>query len=192
MRENSTVKMKVCKYCHVEKSLELFEVDKRLKDGHTNRCKECRSKQRYENGEYEREKFRKHEIKSNSPTYYTAEVLQRMMSATNCTYCGDELNRIKENPKQATMDHVYHAGGYAGKNIDENIVPACRACNAAKGKDHVFDFYLRSERFTEELWLDFVSGFASRILRREPTAEDVDAVALGLAEDAADIRAGRI
>lgn len=188
MRENSPV-TKVCKFCNEEKSLELFEVDKRLKDGHTNRCKECRSKQRYENGEYEREKFRKHEIKSNSPTYYTDEVIQRMMSATNCTYCGDELNRIKDDPKQATMDHIYHAGGYAGKNIDENIVPACRACNSAKRKDHVFDFYMRSEKFTEKLWLEFVRDFTSRALHREPTQEEVEQFALGFAIDAAELRA---
>ena len=33
--------MKICKWCNVEKSLELFHKHKRMADGHLNKCKSC-------------------------------------------------------------------------------------------------------------------------------------------------------
>ena len=89
--ENQTLEIKkVCKFCYIEKPLEQFEVEKRNKDGYTNRCKSCCCEIRKQNGEYDREKFRKHEYKTQSPNLYTDEVVQRMMSATHCVYCGEE------------------------------------------------------------------------------------------------------
>ena len=39
------MKTKICKICGIEKPLSEFHKDKNIKDGHTNYCKECRSKQ---------------------------------------------------------------------------------------------------------------------------------------------------
>ena len=110
-----------------------------------------------------------------------------MMSATHCVYCGEEGNRIHGHAKELVMDHVYYAGGYAGKNIDHNIVACHRSCNTSKGRMHVYDFYLSSERFTDKLWHEFVKQFSSRFLKHEPTLAEIEAWKLGFADEASEL-----
>ncbi|MEK4230728.1 HNH endonuclease [Solibacillus sp. FSL H8-0538] len=184
MEKQTLESKKVCRHCHIEKPLSQFEAQKRNKDGHTNRCKSCRCKHRYESGAYQRERERKHSYRSNRPTYYTDEIVQRMMSATHCVYCGEEGNRINGDANELVMDHVYHVGGNAGHNIDDNIVACHRGCNTSKGRLHVYDFYQSSERFTDDLWHEFVKQFASRLLNREPTPSEIEAWKQGFADEA--------
>lgn len=188
MKMEKTEIKKVCKFCHIEKPLSQFEMERRNRDGYTGRCKLCRCKMRSQNGEYEREKFRKHEYKSNTPSHYTDEVIQRMMSATHCVYCGGEGNRISGDANELVMDHIYYAGGYAGKNIDDNIVACHRSCNTSKGRLHVYDYYQTSEKFTDELWHEFVKQFARRLLKYDPSEQEIETWKQGFADEAADLR----
>lgn len=187
--ENRALEIKkVCKFCNIEKPIIQFEAEKRNKDGYTNRCNTCRCRIRKQNGEYHREKFRKHEHRADSPAFYTDEVVQRMMSATHCVYCGEEGNRINGDANELVMDHVYHAGGYAGRNIDDNIVACHRGCNTSKGRMHVYDFYQSNERFTDELWHEFVKQFASRFLKHEPSAQEIESWKLGFKEESEELK----
>lgn len=188
MKKQTLESKKVCKYCHTEKPLSQFEAKKHNKDGRSNRCNSCRCKHRYESGAYQRERERKHSYRSNSPIYYTDEVVQRMMSATHCVYCGGEGNRISGDANELVMDHVYHAGGYAGHNIDDNIVACHRSCNVKKGRRHVYDFYQSSESFTDELWRGFVKQFARRLLKREPNEQEIEAWKQGFKEESEEMK----
>lgn len=49
-----------------------------------------------------------------------------------CHYCGEQCNRIKDHPKQATKDHVVPKA-LGGTNTLDNYVLACQSCNNDKG-----------------------------------------------------------
>lgn len=167
-----------CKICSEIKPLTDFNKHATSKNGRMTKCKTCRSKERYESGAYFRERFRKHKYRHDKPTYYTDELIERILTTSKCTYCDDKLTHQKEHAKQATADHVY-----LGANIDDNIVICCRSCNTSKGQLHVYDFYQSSEKFTDELWHEFVKQFASRILKREPSALEIEAWKQGFKEE---------
>ena len=66
---------------------------------------------------------RKHSL----PCTATAEQEDAIKAAYKgrCAYCG-------KKPKQLTIDHVIPLSKHGG-HVPENIVPACRTCNSAKG-----------------------------------------------------------
>lgn len=104
------------------------------------------------------------------------------MNTTHCTYCGEEMNHVKDDKHQATIDHVF-----IGCNIDNNVVACCRSCNASKGSKHVYDFYKTSDKFTYERWIVFVRNFARGILSKEPTSSEVLAFAKGFKDEAEEL-----
>ncbi len=170
--------MRKCRTCKEIKNLTEFTKRPRAPQGRENQCKECRSKARYENGAYLRERFRKHQYRHNSTMFYTDVTTDSVLTAAKCCYCDDELTREKEHAKQATLDHVY-----LGHNIDANVVVCCRSCNASKARMHVYDFYKSSEQFTDELWHAFVRKFAGCFLKREPNEQEIEAWKQGFKEE---------
>ena len=64
---------------------------------------------------------------------------QRKVSKGICYYCGGRFS-----PSELTMDHVVPIirGGRSEKN---NLVPACRECNAKKKHQLGFEFELRGQ-----------------------------------------------
>ena len=183
MVNNKPLAERKCIDCGQSKVLTEFCAHRKAKDGYTNLCKACRSVRRYHNGDYMRERFRKHEMRYGSPTYYTDELIQRLLTATQCCYCGDKLVREKGHAKEPTTDHVY-----PGANIDDNIVICCRECNRGKFQSHVYDYYQSSERFTEELWLAFVEEIASRFLHHKPNQQEIESWVIGLKDEAEESR----
>lgn len=159
---------KTCSRCQEEKLVSEFGRHSNNKDGYESMCKPCRSAHRYENGDYVRERIRKHTMRHNDRQFYTDKTIEYVVNATHCLYCGDEMNRIRGDAKQTTMDHVYR-----GSNIDENVVVACRSCNSLKHTKHIYAFYEASERFTPELWDKFVRLFIGRMVNREITDKEV-------------------
>lgn len=155
-----------------------------MKHGYERLCKSCRSNRRYKNGEYLRERIRKHVIRSGKPVNYKGNRINELMEAKNCSYCGVEMNHIKEDKHQLTIDHIF-----PNINIDDNLVVCCRSCNSTKNKKHIYDFYKTSDKFTDELWIAFVKDFAQRILKQEPTPEEVEAFSIGFADESAEMKA---
>lgn len=172
-----------CRTCKEVKPLTSFTKRSSSPTGYQYQCKVCRSEQRYTNGSYLRERFRKHQYRHNSTMFYTDVTIEAVLTAAKCCYCDDELTREKDHAKQATLDHVY-----LGHNIDANVVVCCRSCNASKGRMHVYDFYQSSEQFTDELWRAFVRKFASRFLKREPNEQEIEAWKQGFADEASELR----
>lgn len=178
-----------CKTCGEFKELSKMRKDNRIKCGYLKECKACRSKRRYVNGEYDRERIRKHEYKTNSDAYYTEKTLIRVANAMNCEYCGDELNRIHGDANQITMDHIYYAGSeYGGHNVDDNIAVCCRQCNGKKGQSHIYDFYQSFDRFTPELWSAFIKRWIGDMLNRPITDDDVEVMTENLREESDELR----
>lgn len=175
MDNKKTFTERKCRDCGEIKPLSDFSKDKRLPTGYVNQCKACRCKARYESGSYMMERLRKHSYRTGAPIYYTEKVEAMMRTATNCCYCDVKLTHIRGASTQATFDHVY-----LNKNIDDNLVVCCRACNTSKFQDHVYTFYQRSESFTDELFHKFAMQLASRILDKTPTACEVERVKAGL------------
>lgn len=173
----------MCLNCKEEKPLDEMCKHAGTKLGYEKLCKQCRSIRRYANGSYQRERLRKHKIRSGKPTYYTDQRIIELMNTSNCAYCGVEMNHNKEDKHQATIDHIF-----VGYNIDYNVVASCRGCNSSKGKRHVYDFYITSDKFTDELWMKFVTDFAGRMLRRKPTPNEILAFANGFKEEAEEIK----
>ena len=116
-----------CRTCKEVKNLTEFTRRPKAPQGREYQCKACRSKARYKNGAYLRERFRKHQYRHSNTVLYTDVTINAVLTADKCCYCGDELTREKEHAKQATLDHVY-----LGHNIDDNVVVCCRGCNTSK------------------------------------------------------------
>lgn len=167
-----------CRECNEVKTLKSFTKDIRSPGGYQTLCKSCRSERRYADGSYLRERIRKHQYRHKQQTYYTDELIERILTTSNCAYCGDVLIHKKEHAKQATADHIY-----LGANTDNNIAICCRSCNASKGQLHVYDFYLASEKFTDDLWHEFVRQFASGFIKREPNEQEIEAWKQGFKEE---------
>ena len=111
------------------------------------------------------------------------------MQKRTCSYCGCTLTDSSNEPTAATVDHIYTLSkDYGGVNIAINIAPACRSCNSSKSDDHVYDFYRRSEKFTPELWTQFVREYGERLLKRKLTDIEVEQLKRNFADEAEDLR----
>ena len=72
--------------------------------------------------------------KASLPDNLTIKEWQQILATYNyaCAYCGkkqSELNEVYEVLHQEHVTPLAHGGGYTANNI----VPACRSCNAQKG-----------------------------------------------------------
>lgn len=182
---NQCTKTAVCRACKEEKRIEELSLNRTKKGGFENLCKSCRSKERYEGKSYFVERLRKHAIRTGRSLNYDIDALYERWKATNnCAYCDVELTRESGATNQDTFDHIY-----LGCNINDNLVICCRSCNAAKGKDHVYDFYLRSDKFTDELFDVFATEMARWILRKEPSRQYVEQVKAGFKVESDELKA---
>lgn len=177
-----------CRICGEHKPADQFEKDKRNVSKITGRCKACRCKIRRVNGEYLKERLRKYEYRNDHQLLMTVEDVERLMRRRQCSYCGEEMAGKNGEKSEATVDHVYALGQYGGSNIAENITGGCRGCNSAKGNKHIFDFYQASEKFTDELWTQFVRDFTENLIKRKLTDEEVEQMKLNFEVEARDLR----
>ncbi len=144
---------KTCKTCNLEKKLQMFNKDKRIKDGRRNNCKECscikRRKLYNNNLEENRKKGRekKREQRKNNTKmirtdcYYnyknnakkrgytfelTKEQVIKLTENLKCFFCNQEYKRLG-------IDRIRNDEGYKLGNV----VSCCKMCNRMKSN---FDF----------------------------------------------------
>ncbi|MFE4524007.1 HNH endonuclease [Cytobacillus firmus] len=178
-----------CRICGAEKPIEEMQRDKRKKHGIMNRCKKCRCEQRRENGEYTRERIRKYGYRSgDSKVLLTVKELEGMLQKRTCTYCGLQMDGKNGESAEATLDHLYGLSGYGATSLAISLVPACRACNSSKANSHIYDFYQRSDKFTDQLFRQFVSDFTARLVKREITESEIDVMIGYFEAEARDLR----
>jgi predicted metal-binding transcription factor (methanogenesis marker protein 9) len=179
------MKTLVCKICGVEKELSEFRGDRRTKLGVVKMCKACRNERIAQNGEQLRQRFR--DVRRRAKKYGVTDTLTfedytDVFSGTKCSYCGVELT-----DSNRSVDHVYPLGeGFA--NCQLNIVHCCRVCNKTKGTRHVYDFYQSSEKFSNELFREFVRDFTERLIKRPISDEEVDIMIENFRKEAEEMR----
>lgn len=161
----------VCKACGTEKEISEFRGDKRTKLGVIQTCKACRNAQDAQNGELVRRRYR--DAKRRAKKFGVIDTLEfneyaDVFFSDTCVYCGTELN-----DSNRSVDHVYPMSKRF-TNSCVNIVSCCRKCNERKATMHVYDFYQSSEKFTDELFREFVRSFTERLINRKLTEREVD------------------
>lgn len=134
------VETRVCRLCDEEKTLDLFEVDNRVKGGRTSRCRECK------HGLDDRASvlyrgLRRRARLAGQKVDVTREELQALFAAFDgeCVYCGiteDEAGRSHH------VDHLIPVSK-GGRHHRSNLVLACASCNSSKSKDTLIEFYER-------------------------------------------------
>jgi HNH endonuclease len=179
------MKTLVCKICGVEKELSEFRSDKRAKLGVIHTCKACRRAQDAENSELVRRRYRS--VKRRAKKFGVIDTLDYdeyadVFFSDECVYCGMELD-----DSNRSVDHVYPmSAGFANGQL--NIVHCCRTCNDKKRTMHVYDFYLSSDKFTDELFRDFVREYTERLINRPISEREVDIMIEHFREEAEEMR----
>lgn len=175
----------VCRVCGTEKELSEFRGDRRKKLGVIHTCKACRKEQDAQNGELIRWRYRS--VKKRAKQFgvidtLTFEEYADVFAGDTCVYCGTELN-----DDNRSVDHVYPISKNFA-NCDVNIVPCCRKCNEKKRALHVYEFYQSSDKFTDELFREFVRSFTERLINRELTEREVDMMIENFRKEAEEMR----
>lgn len=135
-------KLRTCRLCGIEKEIDLFEVDNRVKGGRTTRCRECkhglddRANQLYR-------RLKRRAEKDGQPLEVTRKELQGLFAAFDgkCIYC--DISE-EEAGRSHHVDH-FIAVSDGGRHCISNLVLACASCNSSKGNDSFIEFYLRNK-----------------------------------------------
>lgn len=106
-----------------------------------------------------------------------------------CYICGGTLLRQSTDPDtQVEFEHLWPAS-YGGNSIEQNLLPACKYCNQAKGNmllwhtAHIASFVLKPQPSEEEL---------KSILRREKVAKHAMKIFARACEDHTSLKAAAL
>jgi len=166
-------KQLICRVCQEEKTFEEMRKHSSYKGGFENICRPCRASQRRKSGEYTKEIIRRHakEAGQSVPLFTESDYIQLIEETPNCLYCGDELTESTR-----TIDHIYpKSQSYGGAHIPSNITVCCLRCNSSKQAKNIYDYYQYSERFTPQLWRDFLDKWIGKHFMKRPLT-DIEAV----------------
>lgn len=136
---------KTCSMCKKTKPLELFEKEKRSKDGHGARCKTC--KNTYTDPKPYKAFWRLNAKQKlyDIPIEITKEEVAQLFEAFeySCIYCG-----VEESKDTGTMnlEHIIPMRRNGPHNIS-NLVISCKVCNSKKNDKPLITFYRSHEPF---------------------------------------------
>lgn len=153
--------MRVCRLCGEKKTVDKFEIDRRVKGGRTSRCKACKFNSNSKAAKAHRRLYERQD-KYPIPVEITRrdfEIFHDMFSDV-CIYCFKDLSF-----ETATFDHIIPLGHPETSNRPENIHICCRSCNASKGNKPLFAFYNDSKNVKNEsleIVLKHVAYFSKR------------------------------
>lgn len=143
MNKTASKTTQECRLCHEVKPLDLFEIDRRVKDGVTSRCKACKAGLNDRaRSLFSRLKLRAHN--GRQPLEVTLKEIQALFAAFDgkCIYCNiDE----KDSKRRHHVDHLVSVSK-GGRHHRSNLVLACASCNSSKGSEPFFSFYIRKKR----------------------------------------------
>jgi 5-methylcytosine-specific restriction endonuclease McrA len=140
--------MRICRICHDEKPLEMFEIDSRCEGRYTTRCKSCKLKSN-DKANHAFYKLKQRAEKDGNKVEVTLEEVKELFATFDglCIYCG-----AKEDPDGPTfhLEHVIPRSQF-GRNHISNLVISCPTCNSKKGNKPVVDYFFENrERFGDK------------------------------------------
>lgn len=153
---------KTCSICEKTKPLELFEKEKRSKDGHGVRCYECKKDPKpYKAFWRLKAKQKIYDI----PIEITKEEVAMLFEAFeySCIYCG-----VKESKETGTMnlEHIIPMKR-GGRHHISNFVISCKSCNAKKYDHPLITFFRFHEPFRGDR-LDYIFKHVAYFTQRDP------------------------
>lgn len=161
--------LRTCRLCGEAKLVEFFEIDNRVKNGRTNRCKACKSGLE----DRARRAFRHIHEKANAVGTEVEVTLTEIKALFetfdgNCVYCN-----AKEQPQgpRFHIDHVI-ARKEGGRDHISNLVIACPSCNSRKSNKPVVTHYFEDERFISKNFSVLVHYLALHV--GQPASETLD------------------
>jgi 5-methylcytosine-specific restriction endonuclease McrA len=138
---------RTCRLCNETKSITEFELDKRVKDGRTNRCYTCKGKSR-DKATYAYYKLCQRANEAGEEIEVTLEEVKSLFDifSGTCIYCN-----AKESPdgRAFHLEHVIPRKA-KGRHHISNLVLACPGCNGRKRDLPVVSHFFNDDRFKDE------------------------------------------
>ncbi|WP_053603307.1 HNH endonuclease [Bacillus gobiensis] len=138
-----------CRLCCEIKPLDQFEIDRRVKNERTNRCKACKSNLQ-DKARLAFRHMRERAARAGIPMEITVDQIRTIYNAHDgkCIYCGATE---EETGKSHHMDHITPLSR-GGTNHISNLVIACASCNISKADKPLITFYFNRDRdvFSDE------------------------------------------
>lgn len=134
--------MRKCRLCGEKKTIDKFEIDKRVKGGRTSRCKACKAGLNDKSDNLYR-KLKQRSKEDGQPLEVTRKELRGLLAAFDgkCIYCNATE---EETGHPHHVDHVI-AVSIGGRHHISNLVVACASCNSSKSNTPFLDFYIRKK-----------------------------------------------
>ena len=157
------VEKRTCRLCNEKKSIDSFEIDKRVKGGYTTRCKTCKA------GLNDRARVLYSNLKRRGRDIeVTLKELRAILAAFDgkCIYC----NASEDDT--GTTHHIDHIIPLSegGRNHKSNLVVACDPCNRSKGNAPFIDFYLRKKKEISDDNFNLLIHYVA-LMSQQPTDE---------------------
>ncbi|MEK4085143.1 HNH endonuclease [Psychrobacillus sp. FSL K6-1415] len=151
---------KSCSICKETKPIELFEKEKRKKDGRGARCLPCKNIRKGNDKAYRAfSRFKEKANKYPTPIETTKEEVAQIFELFEgrCAYC-----YVEETAETGThhLEHVIPLIK-GGRHHKSNLVIACDKCNRVKGDRTLTEFFNMHEPFTFSC-LEFVVKYIAR------------------------------
>lgn len=145
-------KGKVCSFCGKELPLDCFALNGKDADGNARRrddCKTCYNIRRKENAAKKRHTDFLGSMKrrGESEVSYSHQQWKEtvIFFGGECAYCGRTMRR----GEHLTRDHLEPVKE-GGTTTQDNIIPACRSCNSAKGATEWREWFMQQPFFSQE------------------------------------------
>jgi 5-methylcytosine-specific restriction endonuclease McrA len=134
-------KKRRCRICKQYKRVDLFEIDSRHKDKHTNRCKSCKN----DLDDKASRTYRRLRLRSKKlgiPMEVTTKEIRLLLNVFDgcCGYC----SKRPEKARNLHLDHLVPTSEN-GRNTLANLIPACNRCNSSKGAKPVVTHFLNEK-----------------------------------------------
>lgn len=156
---------KTCSICKETKPIELFEKEKRQKDGRGARCKLCKSTVTDPKPFKAYWRLNAKQKLYDIPIEITKQEVAIIFEAFegNCIYCG-----AVESKQTGTMnlEHIVPMAK-GGRHHASNFVISCKSCNAKKHDKPLITFYRSHKPFTGDR-LDFIFKHVAYFSQRDP------------------------
>ena len=172
--------MRVCRLCGDEKTLDLFEIDKRQIGGTTSRCRTCKAALN-DRASVTLAGMKQRAARHGAEVEVTIEQLNVLYEAFDgkCIYCGKSE---EGEERRHAVDHCIPISRGGSSHIS-NLVISCNGCNASKSNKPLATFFIDRQEtgsfpgenfLVVEQFLSLMSGIPTPELRESLLMEHAE------------------